>query len=389
MTRFAHVVPFLGLFWCSAALGQPAIDQPAAPTPLLFFHSALKDDLAVAELRRELQELIAARGGGFVDLTPAAPGPSRIEEHANQGETAFHAFQYDAAQRALRAAVNEAARTGGADVGPTRLADLHLLLALTSIQRGDTVGAWDEFVAAARIDPTRILDAARYSPSVVAAYRRASTAVLQGEYSLVKVDVPSDCQVWLDGRLTPAQDAHNLARGHHYLAIACPGSSPYGARVLVQHERQRIKPAIRPMALPDDRHLSRLASQRGADLVIVVQVLASPGAPATLLLRCLDGRAQRARSRVTIGMHQDHTAEQLRAAVARLLDGQHIDGPPPTREFSPARGKRPWYQRPWVWASIGAVATALTLSPFLFDQGPSRGFVVRPRGDLSIWSGEL
>src|SRR5262249_3915411 len=159
--------------------------------------------------------------------------------------------------------------------------DLLLYRGLIATQRGDATAAWDALVAAATIDPTRILDPLRFPPRAVDAFERATEAVGQAARGQLSVDVPAGCTTVIDAR---AHATTALRQAEHFVRVECPGATPYGAVAALSAAEQTLTPTLAPSAAPADADLLPLAAGRHAGSLLVAEVTSSPGAPPTLWL---------------------------------------------------------------------------------------------------------
>lgn len=383
MKRLYQLLATIALWSPDVLLGQVGVpmgrefEEPV----LVVFHAPAPAQASARVLREELAAFARAHAGALVDVSPKPPAPPRARELLHRGLAAYRAFEYDEAIEHLDAGLSEAERTGGAGLSAAELADLHLARALVLSQLGQDEQAWDEMVAAATLDVTRILDPVRFPPRVIESFARASAALRAGDFSQFVVNVDDDCQTFLDGRAVTPGEARPVPLGQHYLRVSCPGHEDYGARVQVQSAEQVHAPALRSHASPDDASLYRLARTRGARSLLVVQVIESPDAPPSASLRWLDVDSGRARGRVTANLPHERDAREAVRAIDRFFqDRARRSIVPPTDR--PMKQSTPWHRRPWVWAAIGAAAATVALSPLVFDSSPSRGFIVRPSGDV-------
>jgi hypothetical protein len=247
-------------------------------------------------------------------------------------------------------------------------------------ERGNATAAWEHFVQAVVLDPSRRLDPVRYPPRVVEGFERALAAVGASPPAAVRVDVDRACEVALDGRPAHPGDTVPVARGAHYLRVRCAGHADHGGRVLVADDSVTLRPALVAETRPSPAALRDLAGQRGAARVLAAVAVVAPGAAPTLTLTLLDVATGKERGRVLASVGQDtpESRATLRRAAERLLD----DDLEPRARAARAAGPTPWYRRPWVWGVTGAAVGAAVLLPFVLDRDGSNGFDVRPGGEL-------
>ena len=366
--------------WLAAAISWSSAAARAAPPerdgpPLVVFHADPVD--AVAERARAALAQAAERlGAPMVDLSPVpepAPSAPLLLRRAIE---AYHDFRYPDALSSADAAVSEATRTGADGLSATDLSDLLIYRALAYTEQGDAGRAWDDFVRAAALDPSRKLDPVRFSPRVVETFARAAKSVLATAPATLAIDAPASCQVRVDGRDTSGQRAVTVMRGEHYLRVVCPGHERHGAVILVSAERHQVAPALRPRRAATAQAARALARDRGIRRVVWVQV---GGAGPLLTLQLYAGTAARPRAQVAVGLGTTSGA-RAPAAIAAALD--RLVAPPPAPVVVERVVATPWYQKPWLWGVAGAVVASAILIPFVIDSEASGGFDVRPDGAL-------
>ncbi|MEM9488910.1 MAG: hypothetical protein AAGC55_07180, partial [Myxococcota bacterium] len=308
----------------------------------------------------------------------------------SRGIEAFRAFDLERALGHLSTGLREAAATGAAGLSPSELSDLHIHRALVFSQRGDAARAWDDFIAAATVDPTRKLDPVRFAPSVVQTLSRAVKAVTEAPVARLSVAAKTGCRVTIDGYRATVGETRTLPHGPHYIRVACADHEPYGGRVLIQQSELRLQPVLRVYDPPGDGDLARMARERGSSDLIIARVLRSEALAPTLIVRRLDAAAGAERDRATVVLAQSaaRAGQAATAAVERILAAreaarraQATVARPSAPSESPARSQA-WYRKPWVWGLAGAALTAVVLAPLAFDSSSPTGFEVRPGGDL-------
>lgn len=358
--------------WTSAVRAAPV--ERADPAgrdgpPLVVFHADPVD--AVAERARAALAQAAERlGAAMVDLSPVpepAPSAPLLLRRAIE---AYHDFRYADALASADAAVAEATRTGGDGLSATDLSDLLIYRALAYTEQGDAGRAWDDFVRAAALDPSRKLDPVRFSPRVVETFGRAARSVLAAAPATLAITATAGCQVRVDGRDTSGQRAVTVMRGEHYLRVVCPGHERHGAVVLVSAERHEVAPALRARQAATAEKARALA--RGRGIARVVWATAGGG---LLTLRLYAGRAARPRAQAAVGLA---TSQRAPAAIASALE--RLIAPPPAPVVVQTVAPSPWYQKPWLWGVAGAVVASAILIPFVIDSDAPGGFDLRPGG---------
>jgi hypothetical protein len=287
-----------------------------------------------------------ARGAGAVmlDRSPAADVRPNVAALVRRGLDAYDGLRLDEARATLDEASLEIDRTGAAGLTATQLSDLFLYRGLVRAQVGDPTSAWDELVTAVVVDPSRVLDPARFPPRVVAELQRAQAAVAERPRATLSVVTPPGCAVAVDGTpvaepYSPRTSASSVAEvaGAHWVRVTCADHAPWGSRVDVTAPATTI--TAHPIAYepPSDADVMIQARAASARAVIIVEV---HGAIATARLIGAEGREH---DRRTVAATPDLAL--VAEAVGQLLQ--------------PREGPR-WYQSRWVWAA-GAVAIAAAI----------------------------
>jgi hypothetical protein len=359
--------------WLAAAIGWSsavARAQPRAPEgpPLIVFH-ADPVDAAAEKARAALGRAAERLGAALIDLSPApAPAPE-APLHLRRAIEAYHDFRYAEALTSADAGVAEATKTGADGLSAADLSDLLIYRALAYTEQGDAARAWDDFVRAAVLDPSRKLDPVRFSPRVVESFGRAAKSVLATPPATLAVTLPERCGVIVDGRDASGQRALTVMRGEHYLRAVCPGRERYGAVVLVAAERQEVAPALRARPTADAAAARAMARDRGIGRVVWSTV---GGGLVTLQLYA--GNAARPRASVAVKLAGEVAiARALERMVAPPVAPVVVQRPPPPT---------PWYKKPWLWGVAGAVVASAILIPFVVDSESPAGYDIRPGGAL-------
>jgi hypothetical protein len=217
------------------------------------------------------------------------------------------------------------------------------------------------------VDPARILDPRRFPPKTVAVFQRAQREVAAVPRGKIIVEAPAGCVAWIDGRPV-SFDSPELPYGEHYVRLECPGAHPAGGLVTLAQRELRPAPRVAPIAAPDAAAARALGRERGAAAVLLCDVRVAGPAPATLAMRLYDVR-------------RDATLAQRNLVLAPgeevdpgLLEAR-VEGRPAAPPPRPAR----WYQKPWLWAIVGAAAATAIALPFAIDRPEAdRGAVGGP-----------
>jgi hypothetical protein len=316
-----------------------------------------------------ISDTAARAGASYVDTSPEAvplPDPRPL---IKRGVAAYGSLEFDAALTALDAASSIVDQTGAALVDSATLGDLFLYRALTHTQRGEDSRAWDDFIAAAGVDPTRVLDPAGFPPRAVERFAQARAQISATPRGRVKLVGPPGCRVRIDGAAVGSTDLE-LAFGRHWLDAACEGRAAVRRRLLVDRAMLEVPIAGAEIKPPDDAALLIQARTASARAIVAVTVVAR-----TAVVRRIgvDGKEQD-RASVTLRGAPAADARSVALAVGRML------APPPPAE------RLPWYQSRWTWAAAGAVAASAILIPLAVASGGSAPTVnVRPSGVPGDW----
>lgn len=363
------------LWWMvppGTAAAEVVAEEDGAPILLLYAPAHLGAPIAAG-----LSDVVRRDGGAFVDLSPKKEQPTTASLTLQHAVAAYQNFDYGRAMDHLRGAIDEAESRGGKGLSSSELSDLFIYRALVRNAQGDTSSAWDDFVQAAVIDPTRHLDAVRFSPSVASSFERARTQVNEGQQARVRVGVHVECKVFLDARpLAPATEVV-LRHGRHFLQVACAGYEAHASLVLVDGSEIELKPALRPIAIPERSKLLDMAKARGFRHLIWAHVTDQGAATPTTIFELLrvDG-SELARTSIALGSATSNRAA-VQVAVSRLLDNL---APPEIVAPVITKAATPWYRKPWFWATAGVVATSAVLLPFALRDDSTSGFDVRLGG---------
>ena len=147
-----------------AFAGAASAAEPPPPTPLVVFYApADLGPAARGRARHADRRGPAARLGAGRSLAarpPTASAPLQLRRAVE----AYQDFRYAEALASADAGLAEATATGALGLSGSDLSDLLLYRALAVGERGDAARAWDDFVRAAALDPSRRLDPVRFPP---------------------------------------------------------------------------------------------------------------------------------------------------------------------------------------------------------------------------------
>ncbi|HVV83407.1 MAG TPA: hypothetical protein VHE35_10065, partial [Kofleriaceae bacterium] len=308
--RFARLIALavvVHLSGTAAAAAAPARSSAAPAADLVVYWSA-GGEAAIADRVRATAQ---AHGAALVDRSPAAEAAPEAPGMLAAGIAAYDELRFDDAAAAFDQALAACDRTGAAGLERDALADLLLYRGLTHIQRNQA-GAWDDLVAAARVDPTRILDPVRFPPRAIDQLTRARQAVAAAPRAHVEVSAPAGCAVTVDGADAPDGRAE-VADGEHWIRATCPGRRPWGDRVTVDREPMPVVAAPETITPPADD--DALIQGRVAGAAAVVDVRIADGF-ARLRRRAIDGREL---ARATVAVSGPEPELAVADALARLL----------------------------------------------------------------------
>lgn len=375
------------------ASGEPPARSLTTPRPdsapfalLVAFHGPVQPDAEVAAARSALIRFARDNAAAFLDLSPRLPPEPSAAAELARGIEAYRAFDHDVALSALSKGLDEAARTGAAGLSPSDLSDLHIYRGLVFAKQGDAARSWDDFAAAASLDPTRKLDPVRYAPRIIETFARATQAIRDAPFAQLVIASDPACALSLDGnRITPGE-ARTVPFGHHYVRVVCSDHLPYGARLLVQQPEQRFEPAVQRPPTPDDDALRALGRDRGSEAVLFARAMTAENTAPTVTVQWLDIATGQVEQRAIVSLAAGAAGpDTRRAAATALARNRAARTAAAAAAASPSdvvfrESPRPWYRKPWVWGVAGAVLTAAALTPFLLDSSDPTGFEVRPGG---------
>lgn len=313
-----------------ACVAGPARAAPVADVVVMWAPGA--DPAPVAVAAREL-------GAALIDRSPARTSVEPIAPLLQTAIDAYEATELDRAWTGLERVRDAADRSGGATLTTAQLSDVFLYRGLVRSQREDA-GAWEELVAAIVVDPTRVLDPARFPPKVIELAARARTEILARPRATLGIDAPAGCRVTLDGRAFDS--AVPQVPGSHWVRVECADHAPWGARVTVTEPQTRVIARVEAFAPPTETDVLVQARTAGARAVIVAEVRRGV---ATVRLVGIDGR------------ERDRRTVAVATSLEPLADAIRVLGRPevPRRER--------WYRSRWAYAAGAAVLVAGILIP--------------------------
>jgi hypothetical protein len=372
-----------------AASAAPVAAAPGAPAPVVFFWSSPSraDVQARPRLVAAVNAAAAASRARVLDLSPPAVRAPDTASRVARAVAAYDAMRFSDAIFELDAAATAAAEHGAWGLSRDALVDLYLYRALARTEAGDEAAAWNDFVRAATIDPSRVLDPARFRPSAVKSFTRAVGLVSARAPVSLTVQAPSGSRIFVDGRSTGRdQLSESLLPGEHYLWVERPSAPPFARTVTLAAAVTVSVPedAARP---PDDAELRRRAVRLGAGTPLVI-ALSRQGGVAMAELRSLEPRGALLRGAVRLGPSLEADARDLGQAAGRALEELAAAGVPPGAQLTavrPEANERRWYHSRWVWVAVGVAGALVATSPLLFDSSGG----AEPRREAALDPGPL
>jgi hypothetical protein len=291
------------------------------------------------DARAAFSAAAASIGARFIDASPVAPVVPSLVPALDAAKDAYARFAFRDAITALDALHRDAHAAGGGDLDGRQLSEMFLYRGLAKLEAtsADTA-AWDDLVNAARLEPTRVLDPARFPPRAVAAYKRAAVEAAQLPRADLLLEVPADAVVHVDGALS--SPAASVTLGQHFVSLAADGFEHWAAAISVASDPTRFKPPIHPHRPPPVDRLVALAGEPEPQRLLVGVLERAPGGW-TFTVRDIplpDGRI--VSDSVALG------DVPTRAAVAALV--RRLRAPPAVAE-----PRRRWV--PWVIGACSAV----------------------------------
>jgi hypothetical protein len=395
-------------FACAAscALSLASLTARADDAPLVHPIYAHLPDAPENDSARQLFTAAATRYRlrpvEVVDV-PAPPAP-QAPDNVRMGILNTQKLAFSEALHDLDAAAAEVATTGGAGLTAAELADLYLFRAMATAhadwnaQPGAAptearTKAFDDYLRAATLTPTRTLNEREMPPQVVTDFKRAQEVVHKRPLGTLIVKGPPDAQVALDGGplmpIAGGLSIHDVSFGEHLIRVEQIGYADWGTVVPFGQPSVEIDVPARAALTLDDATAAAHGRRMGARFALVAAAKGGPGSPVELSLVDTASGARRDSALVpTTG-----EAGQIDAAVMRLdeearrvtLEQQSASGgaPPPVPVeptagsmgppllLTPAPNRVSFRDDPAAWArdhwplltAIGVVAvTAIVLS---------------------------
>lgn len=294
-------------------------------------------------------EAAAARlGAPLVDASEPAAAPPSLAPALQAAMADYAAFRFADALFRLDEVARLADARGGGDLDDRQLSQIYLYRGLSRLEVGPADAAWDDLVRAARLDPSRVIDPARFPPRMVSVWRRAQAEAAELPRASLEVERPADATLIVDGReaTTPA----SVIVGPHFVRVTAPGYEPWAAVVAVSAGGERLHPPLRAYQPPDGDRLLALTRARNPRRVLLGAVERAGGGWRFVARRLSlpDGQT------VSDAAALDGQPASLAVAgvVRRLAPLEAVATPLP-----PPPKKTRW----WPWALAGGVAAALAV----------------------------
>ena len=339
-----------GLAWFLVILsaGPLARAAPATGGTVAVWWQPPGEPEPAARTRAAFAAAAARRGATLVDATEPARTPPSLVPELDSALADWAAFHFASALGKLDELARLADARGGGDLDQRQLGEIYLYRGLCHLEVGPAEAAWDDLVRAARLDPTRVIDPARFPPRAVAAYRRAAVEVTERGHVQLEVAAPAGAALRLDG--APFDGNATVAVGTHFVAVSAPGYEPWAAVVDVSGAHERLQPPLRAYQPPDgDRLIALTAAQAPRRILAGALVRAEHGWRFVAReLTLPDGKM--VSDAVTLG--DAPLGAAVEGAVTRVAPLALAGGP-----TAPPPKKSRW----WIWAAAGGLAATLAV----------------------------
>ncbi len=309
------------------------------PSPVRLWIAPGADELAV-DVRAALSEALRARGRTLVADAASSEVEPSLHPRLVIALEAYKAMHLDEAITALSQISTAAQKLGGGDLDTRALSDLYLLLGFTALERGASDLAWDSFVRAVRIDPTRALDPAQVPPRAAATHRRAQAELAQQPTVQLELRIPAGARARVDGDEGHAAGPlpRRLIPGAHFVRVELLGYEPYRGIVSLSSPTETFAPVLRPLAAPVATALDEAngfaSLHRSGDGWRVSLRVANVGV-------LLDASSQ---------VHREDADRVVRDLADRVFGA------------APSPKRKPLWKRWWVWTAAGVAIAAVAIA---------------------------
>jgi hypothetical protein len=312
--------------------------------------------------RSAFAEAVRGRVDRLVDATQSPAEPPPLAPQLEAAKADYLRFAFAPAIARLDGLQRLADARGGGDLDGRQLSEIFLYRGLAKLETTGAESAWDDLVHAAELDPTRVLDPARFPPRSVAAFKRATAEVAVLPRTELTIQLPAQALVRIDGEA--AAPVTNVTVGPHFVAVRANGYEPWAAVVTVPSAPTRLTPPLHVYQPPQGDHL---------------MALVGPDEPRRILLGALE--------RATGGWR--FTVHDVSLPDGKLLSEAVALGDVPTRaailslvrRVSPPPAEPPRRWLPWALGGAAALAVALAAT-FVLTRDSSSPNVA---GDLGTW----
>jgi hypothetical protein len=343
------------LVLASAATSASATAHARPPAGTVAVYWQPPGVAAIAERVRSAFADVARRlGAPLLDASEAPTPRASLLPQLAAARADYIAFRFVNAVAKLDDLERLAEAHGGGDLDTVQLADVYLYRALARLEIGPPESAWDDLVRAARLDPARILDPARFPPRALAAFHRATAEAAQLPRATLRLVVPSGATVRLDGRLALGEPSVLL--GLHFVAVDADGYEPWAGVVTVAGTREQLKPPLRACQPPDADRLVAL-TRKLAPRRVVGGALVREGEGWRFVGREL---------RLADGATVTESAALGASPVVAVVEGVTSRLSLPELAASKPRKSR-W----WIWAAAGVAAALAVAIPIGVVYGTS------------------
>ena len=225
-----------------------------------------------------------------------APAAPHAPDDVRMGILNTQKLAFSEAQHDLDAAAAEVATTGGAGLTAAELGDLYLFRAMataradwnaqpTAAPTDARTKAFDDYLRAATLAPTRTLNTRELPPQVVADFTRAQEVVHKRPVGTLIVKGPADAQVALDGGpLMPIAGGltiHDVSFGEHLIRVEQIGYATWGTAVPFGQPSVQIDVPARASLTLDDATAAAHGRRMGARFALVATAKGGPARPSS------------------------------------------------------------------------------------------------------------
>jgi hypothetical protein len=337
--QFRSVRPFvlLGITIAFSFVSLAFLRTAAADDPPPLVHPIWSQLPGAPDSDSSRREFIAAAARYKLNTVEVidvpAPPPSHAADEIKAGAAHALKLAFADALKELDAAAAEVTATGGAGLGTVELSDLYLYRAMSTARadwRAPVLApagapspddprerAFEDYLRAATLQPSRTLNPRELPPQVIADFARAADAVRARPRGVLTVRGSADAQVSLDGAM-PAPVAggftmHDLPYGDHLVRVEEIGRATWGTTVALGAPTLEVEIPERTAFTLDDATAGSHAQRMGAKFALVAEPKLGPGS--RLELRLVDAMGLRHDAATVLAGAELGTVD---AAVMRL-----------------------------------------------------------------------